>query len=232
MHKHVRKLIVIPAITATLASASASAPPASDTDTTAWWKITATLSSDAMEGRDTGSNGYDRAAKVVAKKFKAAGLSPLGKNGDWFQGVSLMETQVSRANASVGGRQLKFLYDFTVTPTASMPRQMSAHLAYRGYCAADQLGNIEGKLVICHGTNRLGLPTNAQREAAVKEAGGIGIFMIADPGFSVEPPRWPYAYAREVSLESDDSSNDTFLRLRLNADALEALVGQAMMRQT
>ena len=40
-----------------------------DPDTAAWWKTTAQLSSDAMEGRDTGSAAYLRAARLVASKF-------------------------------------------------------------------------------------------------------------------------------------------------------------------
>jgi len=43
--------------------ATVQAPPAgTDADTVAWWGVTGDLSSDAMEGRDTGSAGYDRAA--------------------------------------------------------------------------------------------------------------------------------------------------------------------------
>lgn len=44
-----------------------------DSDTRAWWQSTEALSNDAMEGRDIGSAGYDRAASVVAKRFAAAG---------------------------------------------------------------------------------------------------------------------------------------------------------------
>ena len=223
MRKHLRKIFAIPAFAATIASASI--PPASDPDTQAWWKITTALSDDTMEGRDTGSAGYDRAAKVVAAKFKAAGLTPLGEKGGWFQSVSMNETKVARAEVSIGGRPLKFLHDFTVSPAPAMPRRVEALLAYRGYCDAAALGNVRGKLVLCHGVTRAGLPTAAQRDSAVKAAGGIGIITIADPGFTVEPPRWPFAYARDVSLASATRNTDSFLRLRLNADALATVIG-------
>jgi len=203
----------------------ASAAPPSDLDTVAWWKITASLSEDAMEGRDTGSAGYDRAAKLVEAKFKAAGLKPLGEQGRWFQSVSMNEINVTSADVSIGARSLKFLYDFTVNPTFAMPNQISALLAYRGYCDAAVLGNVKGKLVICHGATRAGLPTFEQRDTAVRAAGGTGIITIADPGFTIEPPRWPFAYARDVSLASDKPDADTFLYLRLNADALAVVLG-------
>ncbi|MDB5675241.1 MAG: peptidase [Sphingomonas bacterium] len=119
MRRFFARLIALPACAATLASASA--PPASDPDTQAWWKITASLSDDAMEGRDTGSAGYDRAARVVAAKFRAAGLTPLGEKGGWFQRVSMNETDVARADVNVGGRPLKFLHDFTVSAAPALP---------------------------------------------------------------------------------------------------------------
>jgi Zn-dependent M28 family amino/carboxypeptidase len=48
---------------------------------------------------------------------------------------------------------------------------------------------------------------------------------IADPGFTVEPPRWPYAYARTVTLASDPARPDPFLRMTLNAGSLGKLLG-------
>jgi Zn-dependent M28 family amino/carboxypeptidase len=79
--------------------------------------------------------------------------------------------------------------------------------------------------VICHGTHRAGLPTGAEREAAARAAGAIGMLTIADPGFTVEPPRWPYAYARTVTLATDPAKPDPFLRMTLNAESLGKLLG-------
>lgn len=42
-----------------------------DDDTEAWWKTTTELSNDEMEGRDTGSPGYARAATIVAERLEA-----------------------------------------------------------------------------------------------------------------------------------------------------------------
>src|SRR5205085_1701506 len=73
-----------------------------------------------------------------------------------------------------------------------------AVVAYRGYCAPDALGDVKGKVVVCHGTHRAGLPNDAQRRAAARTAGAAAYVAVADPGFTVEPPRWPFAYARTV----------------------------------
>jgi Peptidase family M28 len=209
---------------AALIAVAAAPVPKLDADTAAWWATTAQLSNDAMEGRDTGSPAYLRAAKLVAATFQAAGLKPAGENGSWFQNVPMHEIRVSGAKLSVGNRALVFLHDLTISPNEATPANVNAALAYGGYCGTGTLGNVRGKIVICHGTHRAGLPAAAEREAAVRAAGAVGMLTIADPGFTVEPPRWPYAYARTVALATDPRKPDPFLRMTLNADALGKLL--------
>ncbi|MFL6849612.1 MAG: M28 family peptidase [Sphingomicrobium sp.] len=212
------------AAAAFVAAASAAAQPKLDPDTAAWWNKTAQLSNDAMEGRDTGSAAYERAARLVANRFAALGLKPAGVAGSWYQRVPMHEIAITRAASHVGKRPLLFLHDLTVTPSAGLPQRVDAGLAYGGYCSPADLREVRGKIVICHGTHRAGLPTAAQREAAVRAAGAAGILTIADPGFTVEPPRWPYAYARTVTLATDSRKPDAFLRMTLNAGSLGKLL--------
>jgi hypothetical protein len=204
---------------------SASPVESKDPDTRAWWDITAELSNDSMEGRDTGSSDYGRAAQVVAAKFAAAGLQPLGEHGGWLQPVAMNEIRFERAMVTIGARPLKWLYDFSLKPTDKMAATLDVGLAYRGYCDSAAIGDVKGKLVICHGTHRAGLPTAKQRETAVQSAGGAGVMTIADPGFVVEPPRWPLPYARNVSRVGAKSGSDGFLDIRLNAAALDQVIG-------
>ena len=200
------------------------APPKLDPDTAAWWSTTAQLSNDSMQGRDTGTAAYLRAAQLVASKFAAAGLKPAGENGSWFQRVPMHEIRIDAANIAVGGRPLLFLHDLTVSPAEGMPARIEAPLSYGGYCAPSSLAGVNGKIVICHGTHKPGLPSAAEREAAVRAAGAAGIMTIADPGFTVEPPRWPYAYARTVTLATETYKADPFLHFTLNADSLGKLL--------
>ncbi|MGN6058378.1 MAG: M28 family peptidase [Sphingomicrobium sp.] len=195
-----------------------------DPDTIAWWKITAALSNDSMEGRDTGSPALERAAHLVAARLAAAGVKPLGDGGAWFQRFPLDETTLTRAEVRAGATPLNFLDEFTIAANPGLPRSFSFPIAYRGYCAAPALGDVRGKLVICHGTHRAGLPSAAERLAAVKAAGAAGLITIADPGFTVEPPRWPVAYERVVTIRGQEPKPDAFLNIRLKADALGKLV--------
>jgi hypothetical protein len=198
-----------------------------DADTRAWWSLTETLSDDAMEGRDTGSPGYDRAASMVADHFAKAGLRPAGDNGGWFQELKLDEVAVAKAGTTlqVGGAPLAFLHDVTVRPSPGMPTTLDAPLAFRGYCAPQALGDVKGKVVLCYGWRRAGLTTAGQRGEAVRQAGAVGIITIADPGFTVEPMRWPVAYARTVTPAATAApADDGLLIATLNPAALERVI--------
>ena len=72
-----------------LLQAPVTSPP--DQDTRAWWRLTTVLSADSMEGRDTGSRGYEHAARHVARWLTAAGVKPLGDIGSLFQSVPMEE---------------------------------------------------------------------------------------------------------------------------------------------
>src|SRR5579875_1346428 len=65
-----------------------------DADTRSWWHTTEALSNDSMDGRDTGTAAYQRAADYVAKRFAAAGLKPAGDNGTFFQTVPMHQVDV------------------------------------------------------------------------------------------------------------------------------------------
>jgi hypothetical protein len=56
------------------------------------------LSSDELKGRDTGSEGYAKAADYVVGKFKANGLLPFGDDGTYFQKVPLVKRSFIRSS--------------------------------------------------------------------------------------------------------------------------------------
>lgn len=49
------------------------------------------LADDKLEGRETGTRGYDLAAEYAAKRFREIGLQPAGDGGTYFQAVPLLK---------------------------------------------------------------------------------------------------------------------------------------------
>ncbi|QXQ08578.1 M28 family peptidase [Sphingosinicellaceae bacterium] len=209
------------------------APPTiADGDTRAWWATTAALSTDAMAGRDTGSPGYDRAADYVTAQFKAAGLQPAGNNGSYRQNVPLHEVRVdpagthfSVAHADGSETPLRFLHQISVRANAALPAVIEAPLSFRGYCSRSEMGtDLRGKIAVCFGGRRSAVPGAAERAAAAAAAGAVGLIAVDDPGFTIEPTRWPDAYARTVTFRGDPAPADKVIVMRLAAAALESVI--------
>src|SRR5580692_8036036 len=104
-------------------AATAQSPQKPDAATAAWWAQTVALSNDSMEGRDTGTEAYERAAKYVADQFQAAGLKPAGDNGTFFQRVPMHQIALDNDKSSVeilgpAGKSntLHFTSDITTIP--------------------------------------------------------------------------------------------------------------------
>lgn len=213
-------------------AAAAGAPVIRDADTRAWLATTAALSGDAMEGRDTGSAGYARAAALVAARFKAAGLKPGGYGGSYFQSVPLHEVRVEIggthfAVATPGGEvPLRFLYDISVRASEGLPATLDAPLSFRGYCSRAEMGSdMHGKIAVCFGGRRGGVPGSSERVAAALAAGAVGLIAVDDPGFTIEPARWPEAYARTVTFRAKLPPEPTTLAvMRLNTAAFAAVL--------
>ena len=197
-----------------------------DTQTAAWWATTAALSGDDMEGRDTGSPGYDRAAAYTADRFERAGLRPAGDGGTFFQSINFHEVEVTSAgtafsvNYAAGrSRPLRFLHEISLTPTWGMVERIDAPLVFRGYCAPSDLTHVRGATVLCFGTRRMGQTLIAAQMEAVTDAGAVAMMRVDDMGFTMEPPRWPLAYARNVVLADESPRPKSIPSLRLTAPA-------------
>jgi hypothetical protein len=201
-----------------------------DPDTLAWWHTTEALSGDDMEGRDTGSPAYQRAADYVAKRFKAAGLRPAGENGSYFQSVPMHEIAASQQGTGFtlvrpDGSQTKlaFLEEITYEPEQGSPAQLEGALTFRGYCGRSEMDNIAGKIVVCFGNRRASLPSEDARIENAEAGRALAIVNVDDPLFTLEPPRWPVAYARKVSLRPAGSA-EPFCVMRLSAGAFASIV--------
>jgi Zn-dependent M28 family amino/carboxypeptidase len=204
-----------------------------DADTRAWWHTTEALSNDAMEGRDTGSAAYQRAADYVAARFKAAGLAPAAENGSYFQTVPMREiavlpegtrfTLIARDGSLT---DIEFLQRITIAPLEGLPPSLEGPLTFRGYCGRESMSDIAGKIVVCFGTQRDGLPSSTQRAANARTGNALGLINVDDPYFTIEPPRWPNAYARTVTLRSPQPEKplEPLAVMRLNATEFDRLI--------
>ena len=232
-------------------TAAAQSPQKPDAATAAWWSQTTTLSSDSMEGRDTGSEAYERAAKYVADQFKTAGLKPAGDLIDgkatYFQRVPMHEIDLDVEHSSVtvsgpnppGGytagtafsAPLRLLYETTLAPRESLPAKLSGELVFTGYGIVDPSVDLHGKIAVFYNSTPSTL-SPAEREAFVAhrirtltQAGAIALISIDNPA-ATEPTHWPAAYARTVTVKSNSTTlapTGQPITLRISAEAAPKL---------
>ncbi len=233
MSDTIRESLGAIAVSAMLAACASGTGPR-DARTVAWWRTTEALSGDAMEGRDTGSPGYDRAAAMVAERFRQAGLAPAGDDGGYFQSIALHEIEASADGTAIAvafgdGRRhaLRFLHEITVAPDFGLAAELDAPLTFRGYCRPSDLTDARGAVVACFGARRKGLPNGSERIAAAIAAGAVGVVSVDDPGFTAEPPRWPVAYARTVSVDAKPVRPEAITLFRVGAAAFAGLAGES-----
>jgi Peptidase family M28 len=72
------------------------------------------LADDLLEGRGTGTRGYDIAAKYMASEFEGIGLQPAGEEGTYFQRVPFRQGHVDEAKTSLtlvgNGKEQKLVF--------------------------------------------------------------------------------------------------------------------------
>ncbi|KAB7647410.1 M28 family metallopeptidase [Polymorphobacter fuscus] len=157
------------------------------------------LADDLLEGRGTGTRGYDIAARYVASQFAAAGLKPGARDGSWYQPVTLSETRLDGpASLTVTGAGAdKTVWDHgseaIVSPSQlETQTDVSAPLVFAGFgLDAPKQGfddyaglNVRGKIVVVLSGIPKGPPdevlahlgTEKARMAAAR--GAIGVITI------------------------------------------------------
>jgi hypothetical protein len=201
-----------------------------------WWSHVKALGNDELQGRDTGSEGYRKAAAYVVEQFKRAGLKPAGENGGWYQTAPLRKVQLRtdrseislvRKDGSV--KRLELLRNVTVTARAGLPETIDAPLLFEGSGPPDD-PELKGKILV-----RLNAPGGSGRRGGRGSApAGIAGALTIDAVGGPEPARWPVAYSVAMTLadgtpgESGDGGRGqtTGLAVRLaNSLADDVLAG-------
>ena len=228
--------------------AAAQSPQKPDAATQAWWTQTVALSNDSMEGRDTGTAAYERAAKYVAAQFAAAGLKPAGDNGTFFQRVPMHQVDLDISNSSVevmsdlpptssvrsfpnttgwaGSIQLHLLQQATLAPRENLPPVTIGEMVFVGYGLPDAATYLKGKIAVFFNNTPANLTQQerdsyaARRLRALAQAGAIATVSIDNP-LAIEPFHWPAAYARTVTLQGQTlpASANAPVALRISSEA-------------
>jgi hypothetical protein len=195
----VRTALAVLLLTATLAAQS------TDWNATGnhWWAHVEYLASDELEGRNTGTAGYMKAAQYVARQFQDAGLEPAGTNG-YLQEIAFDVKQIDESRsrlelirADEAPQALKLGEDAMLGMRGDPTPFIEAPAVFVGYGFSvpeenyDELAglDLQGKIAIYLTGGPPSLPANlrshyqsaAERWSALRRAGAVGLAVIQNP---------------------------------------------------
>ncbi|WNO54336.1 M20/M25/M40 family metallo-hydrolase [Stakelama saccharophila] len=174
------------------------------------------LASDAMRGREAGSEEYDIAAQYVASQFYAAGLRPAGDDGGYLQRVPLVSYKpADKGSFALGtdGRKRKLTFGEEYVPSGNPEAAVTKvgapivlvgqGIVAPGHDRDDYAGvDVRGKIVAVvrgapesyDGEQRAHFGSTSTKAAIAAAHGAAGV-VILDPG-SLERAAKYYDHAR------------------------------------
>ena len=153
------------------------------------------LADDLLEGRLTGSRGYNLAAAYVATRFEAMGLKP-AVDGGWYQQVPFAESRLVPNKApslAVAGKTFTHPADVLMSPSFTQTSEsVEGEVIFAGFCFDqrdqgfdDFAGlDVKGKIVACLTGFPKGTPSDvgahlADQQSRMAEArGAVGVLGI------------------------------------------------------
>ena len=161
------------------------------------------LSDDLLEGRGTGSRGYETAAKFMATQFESMGLQPAGDGGTYFQSVPLRSMRIDKSRTVLSltraGKEeiLTFGKDYVTRGNPGRPEtSVEAPVVFVGFgVTAPEQGyddykgiDVKGKIVaMVFGAPKFQSSMKAHYSSSAIKAknaadhGAVGVITIDDP---------------------------------------------------
>ncbi|WP_224365059.1 M28 family metallopeptidase [Hyalangium versicolor] len=167
-----------------------------------WWSHVQFLASDALEGRDTGSEGHRKAAAYVAEQLAALGVKP-GVGDAYLQDVELTSRRVVEKRSSLAlvrnGKEIPLVLgrEAIISPRQGEPGTVEAALVFVGYglsipeAGHDDFADVDlqGKVAVIlqggpsriPGALRAHHSSVAERTQALRKAGAVGLVILQSP---------------------------------------------------
>lgn len=191
-------------VTSSFASAQQPASKDWSAPAAAWWSHVQYLADDKLEGRKTGTPGYEAAVKYVESQFQQIGLKPSGTEG-YRQNFELIPTYVDTAKSSFAIDARSF--DLSKEIRLNVPvgeQSVDAPLAFIGYGlhvpqkhVDDFAGtDLHGKIAVfinaapenLQGPQRAYARGGGLRWKALQGAGAVGMIQFVIPRVGAPPP--------------------------------------------
>lgn len=199
------------------------------------------LADDLLEGRGTGTRGYDVAALYVAAEFEKAGLLPAGNNGSYFQQVPLRKVDLVREECSLslirGGKETALvmneqylIHSNYLETLSSLEAEVvfagfgvsASELKYDDYAELDVRGKVvaifRGAPSFFPASERAYYSSSYTKQKTAVERGAVGVIFLRTPRDEQNSP-WERSVRQSALsgyhwLQSDGAPAEIFPQIR------------------
>jgi hypothetical protein len=200
---------------------------AAQADEQRWLAHVRYLADDALEGRNTGSEGHRKAAEYVALHFEEAGLQPAG-SVRYVQPVSFRTRKIVESRSSVAlvrdgkPEPLELGEDVTISMRVEPAGSLEAGLVFVGYgLSVPELGiddlagqDLRGKLAVFVTGGPASVPgpllahyqSAGERWASLRKAGAVGTLQIQNPRGQDIPWERSKLLRLQTTMELEDAA--------------------------
>ncbi len=208
----------------------------------AWWSHVQFLADDRLEGRKTGTPGYEKAVAYVEEQFRSIGLKPAGTER-YQQPVALIPTSIDMGKSGIslhspsGTVSFDLGKEMILSPHIDGNGPVSAPLIFIGYGLrvpqkhVDEFAgsDLKGKIAVFYNAapDRLQGPQRAyargldQRWKQLRAAGVVGVISITPP--RVVPGTEKMTAAQQQAAQPQRAQGPQLLFADADLDSLKGL---------
>jgi Peptidase family M28/PA domain len=212
------------------------------------------FTSDAFEGRETGTEGQKKAAAYIAQQFQNMGLPPKGDNG-FLQSIAFSSQSWETNELKVNDIAFKSPTDYYALPATnpSKPKIQTNRITFLGYGIDDpkyndyKNRNVEGKVILIYSGEPMSKDSffyisnskkasdwskNMTRKIEVAKQHGAAAVLIIDPKIRENAARFrSLLYGGSMTLGDAQKETATFTQnCFVSSDVVRALAGGRLQK--
>ena len=211
----------------------------------------AVLTSDSLEGRETGTEGNLKAAKYIAECFEKLGLPKVGEDKSYFQRMVYTNEGWNTIAMQVNGLSFKHQYNFYALPGANpsvLGNSIKAdEVVFLGYGIDDarysdyKKANVKGKIILIYQgepmkndsislitktKDRSSWSVDWRRKLRVAYAKGVKTVLIIDPAIALSIQENRRYFSRNITGDVEKVEGQFANNIYISTEIAYALIGE------
>jgi hypothetical protein len=196
------------------------------------------LTSDSLEGRETGTEGNLKAAKYIANHFDKLGLPKVGEEKSYFQKMVYTNEGWNTISMQVGGVSYRHLFNFYAlpgtNPSVSGNTIKADEVIFLGYGIDDpqysdyKKANVKGKVILIYqgkSKKQSAWADDWRKKIRVAQSKGVKAVLIIDPAIAKSVQDNRRFFSRNITGDVEKIDGIYTNNLFISTEVAYAIIG-------